>query len=147
MNNDQQAPYPWVLEGLLNHLTYRPGYTFRLARMDRGQDSQGLTLDITVTTPDSYDQDKTISVHHYMPVPPAAYNRRSWKWWLFKQISEVEQHERMEFFRIDGKPVYPPAHGPGNDPYLILDYGTAEDADTDFRGNRVHPPVGINPEK
>lgn len=141
MNNRQEAPYPQVLEDLLLRLAYRQGYQFRLSHKDRGQGSQGLTLVITVTTPDSYDQDRVISVAHYMPVPPAAFNERSWRWWLFQQIGLVEQHERMEFFRIDGKPAYPPAHSPGNDPYLILDYGTIEDADTDFRGRRIHPPT------
>jgi len=92
-----------------------------------------------VTTPDSYSPDKTIVVWHYMIVPPASFDERSWRWWLFQQIGLVEQHERMEFFRIDGKPAYPPAHGPGNDPYLILDYGSDIDRRTSFRGD-------LNPE-
>lgn len=135
----QEAPYPAELADLVSKLKYRPGWAFKLAHMDRGQGSKGLTLTITVTAPDSYDQDKTIRVAHYMTVPPAAFNERSWKWWLFQQIGWVEQHERMEFFRIDGKPVYPPAHGPGNDPYLILEYGTDADRRTSFRGE-------LNPE-
>jgi hypothetical protein len=40
----------------------------------------------------------------------------------------------MEFFRIGGKPVYPPAHGPGNDPYLVLTYGEDLDRRTRFTG-------------
>lgn len=139
MNNRQDAPYPLALEYILRSFTYRPGFAFELRDTDRGQGSTGLTLVITVTAPDSYNQDSTITVLHYMPVPPAAYNERSWLWWLFQQVSLVEQHERMEFFRIGGKPVYPPAHGPGNDPYLILDYGTGTDRRTSFRGD-------LNPE-
>jgi hypothetical protein len=135
----QEAPYPQILEDLVRRLAYRQGYQFDLKDIDRGQGSAGLTLIITVTTPDSYDQDKIIRVAHYMTVPPASFDERSWKWWLFQQIGLVEQHERMEFFRIDGKPAYPPAHGPGNDPYLILDYGTGIDRRTSFRGE-------LNPE-
>jgi hypothetical protein len=135
----QEAPYPAELEDLVRRLTYRQGYRFELRDIDRGQGSKGLTLVITVTTPDSYDQDHIISVTHYMTVPPASFNERSWRWWLFQQIGWVEQHERMEFFQIDGKPAYPPAHGPGNDPYLILDYGSDTDRRTSFRGE-LNPP-------
>jgi hypothetical protein len=125
-----------VLEDLLDRLKYqREGWAFSLATdMDRGQGSHGTTLVITLTMPDSYHQDQIIRVRHLMLVPPAAYNERSWLKWLFDQIGLVEQHERMENFLIDGKPVYPPAHGPGNDPYLILDYGTDADRRTSFRG-------------
>lgn len=124
-----------VLVGLVDRLTYREGWTFVLHRdLHRGQGSAGTTLIIAVTTPDSYHPEHTITVNHYMIVPPASYNERSWRKWLFDQIGLVEQHERMEFFQIDGQPVYPPAHGPGNDPYLILEYGSDEDRRTSFRG-------------
>ena len=133
----QEAPDAAVLRDLVSRLSYGTGWEFQLRDdLDRGQGSRGATLVITVTVPDSYRPEQTIRVNHYMLVPPASYNERSWQWWLFQQIGLVEQHERMENFRIDGRPVYPPAHSPGNDPYLILDYGTAEDAETSFRGIR-----------
>lgn len=129
-----------ILDDLLSRLTYREGWKFALERdFYRGQGSRGDTLVITVTVPNSVHPEDTISVRHFMLVPPASYNERSWKWWLFQQIGLVEQHERMEFFQLDGKAVYPPAHGPGNDPYLILDYGSDTDRRTSFRGT-------LNPE-
>lgn len=129
-----------ILDGLLSRLTYREGWKFALERdYYRGQGSRGDTLVITVTAPNSIRQGETIQVNHYMIVPPASYNERSWKWWLFQQIGLVEQHERMEFFQLDGRAVYPPAHGPGNDPYLILDYGSDTDRRMSFRGD-------LNPE-
>jgi hypothetical protein len=137
----QEAPYPQILADLLDRLTYEPGgrtWRFTLADTDRDQGSKGLTLVINITGPDSYST-SMISVNHYMLVPPASYNERSWRRWLFDQIGLVELHERMEFFKIDGKPVSPPAHGPGNDPYLMLEYGTDIDRRTSFRGE-------INPE-
>ena len=85
-----------------------------------------------------------------MLVPPAAYNERSWLWWLFNQILLVEQHEAMEFFRFPVPPRYDasanahfampdhrpygPLHGPGNDPYLIQVLSTDEERRTSFRG-------------
>jgi len=141
-NITQEAPGEGldILRDLLGRLTYRAGWKFELERdLYRGQGSRGTTLVITVTAPNSVRPQDTIEVRHYMLVPPASYNERSWRWWLFQQIGLVEQHERMEFFQLDGKAVYPPAHGPGNDPYLILDYGTSTDRRTSFRGT-------LNPE-
>ena len=130
----QIAPYPHILADLLDRLTYEPGgrtWRFTLADTDRGQGSKGLTLIISITGPDSYSG-STISVNHYMLVPPAAYDERSWRRWLFDQIGLVELHERMEFFKIGGQ-ANPPAHGHGNDPYLLLEYGTDADQRTSFR--------------
>jgi hypothetical protein len=132
----QSAPYPKVLEGLVRSASYRPGWKLILEEMDRGQGSRGLTLDIITMGHDSYHPERgaNYAVHHYFPVPPAAYNERSWRHWIFECLLAVEKHECMEFFRIGGKPAYPPAHGPGNDPYLVLIYGDDLDRRTRFTG-------------
>jgi hypothetical protein len=144
----QEAPFPAVLADFLTRFGYgvdiRPDgtqadgagrvWTFMLADVDRGQGSKGLTLVINITGPDTYHPERVISVNHYMLVPPAAYDERSWADWLFEQVGLVELHERMEGFKVDGKPVYPPAHGPGNSPYLRLIYGADTDRRTSFRG-------------
>lgn len=136
MANTQTAPYPHELTELLAGLAYRPGFEFRLTTpdYDRGQGSTGLSLIITVQTPDSYDHDCIIRVAHLFPVPPAAYDVRSWRRWLFDRIGDVETHERCEFFTIAGDKPYAPSHGPGNDPYLVREVGTELDRRTSFRG-------------
>lgn len=136
----QRAPYPTILADLVNKLQYRPGWTFTLSTIDRGQGSVGLTLDIITKGYNSYhhEQGENYRVHHYMPIPPAAYNKRSWQHWLLQQCMLVDRHEACEFFTIDGVKPYAPNHGPGNDPYMIVETGTYEDADTNFRGERVH---------
>lgn len=130
----QQAPYPVALVSLVERLSYRRGWTFQLVDMDRGQGSAGLTFCATGTYPDTYDPDTTIRVRHLFPVPPAAYDERSWRRWLFERILEVERHEAAEFFQVDGARPYAPHHGPGNDPYIIFEHGTDLDVRTDFRG-------------
>lgn len=132
----QEAPDPTVLFELVDKLAYRPGWTFHLSDIDRGQGSAGLTLDITTLGYNSYhpDEGETYRVHHYMPVPPAAFDRRSWQRWLFEQCLLVDRHEACEFFAIDGERPYAPHHGPGNDPYIIFEHGTDEDVRTSFRG-------------
>lgn len=130
----QEAPYPTALAELVFALRYKPGWTFTLNDVTRGQGSLGLTLIINVRTPDSYHPEQHITVQHFMPVPPAAYDERSWRRWLFEQLLLVETHEACEFFRLDGDRPYAPSHGPGNDPYLIREVGTDVDRRTSFRG-------------
>ncbi len=124
-NNLQQAPYPETLAQLLEELKYKPGWAFSLEHDARGQGCQGLTLNIYITGPDSYS-DNTIRVRHLMPVPPAAYNKQSWRRWLLEQILLVERHEACEFFTIAGKKPFAPHHLDGNDPYTIFEPGTDE---------------------
>jgi hypothetical protein len=147
----QEAPYPDALAKLVKALQYKPGWLFSLVDMERGQGSTGLTLIIHITGPDTYHPEKTISVNHFMLVPPAAYDERSWRRWLFDQVLLVERHEACEFFRLampgdfiqrDGSRTherierpYAPSHGPGNDPYLIREIGTDADRRTSFRGD------------
>jgi hypothetical protein len=149
----QVAPDPEVLHRLVAGLAYKPGWTFTLSDIDRGQGSEGLTLDIITLGYDSYhpESGQHYSVHHYMPVPPAAFDERSWRRWLFEQVLLVERHEACEFFRFEydtpnriGTEVmgtnhhvdrpYAPHHGPGNDPYIVFEHGTGEDVRTSFRG-------------
>lgn len=139
--NVQTAPYPYELETLVGRLRYREleGWRYWLGNVDRGQGSKGLTLTILRVGPDSYHPENILRVQHLFEVPPAAYDRRSWRRWLFEQVHLVELHELMENFRElddDGNETrpYAPSHGPGNNPYLIRELGTDEDRRTSFRG-------------
>jgi hypothetical protein len=102
-----------------------------------------MTLDITTSGYNSYhpEQGPNYQVHHYMPVPPAAYNALSWRRWLFDQLLLVERHECMEFFTL--KPMaqgehwerpYAPHHGLGEDPYIVHEQGSEEAVRTNFKG-------------
>lgn len=140
--NVQLAPFPDELDDLVSKLRYRPGWEFQLVHLERDTDSngqvvaEGLTLIITTEGYNSYhvDRGQTYRVNHYMPVPAATYDRRSWRRWLLEQLLLVEQHETCEFFTIDGEHPYAPSHGPGNNPYLIREVGTETDQRTSFRG-------------
>jgi len=140
----QEAPYPYTLQDLVDSLVYRPGWEFRLARLDRGQGSIGLTLVITTLGYDAYhaDRGETYRVNHYMLVPPAAYNQPSWRMWLFEQVLLVEKHEAMEFFAFMSEEKltrpYAPNHGFGWDPYLITEVASDVDRRTNFR-NELAP--------
>lgn len=130
----QTAPFPWELKQLVDDIQYKQGWTFSLFPMDRGQESKGLTLVISVTVRNAYHPEKLIGVRHLMIVPAAAYDARSWRRWLFDQILLVEQHEAAEFFAIGDLHPYAANHGPGNDPYAIREMTTDEERRTSFRG-------------
>lgn len=133
----QEAPDPTILRSLVEQLAYRPGWRFRLEDLDRGQGSEGLTFIVTSLGYNSYhpERGETYRVHHYFPVPPAAYDERSWRRWLLERLLELERHEACEFFQIGDERPYAPHHGPGNDPYIVFDHGTDEDVRTSFRGD------------
>ena len=135
----QIAPDPSVLSGLVEHLHYKDGWKFSLADIDRGQGSEGLTLIINLTCQDSYHPKRVMQVNHYMIVPPAAYDERTWCRWLLDQILLVEQHEACEFFEIDGVKLFGPHHQPGRNPYTIYEIGTEEEVRTSFRGKVGDP--------
>lgn len=132
----QWSDHPEILDTLVKRCVYRPGWTLVLKNIDRGQGSVGLTLVITTLGRDSYNPEAgdVYRVNHFMPVPPAAYNEQSWRRWLFEQLLLVERHECCEFFKIDGKRPYAPHHGPGNDPYVVFERGTDEEARTMYTG-------------
>lgn len=117
-----------ILEDLVKRLTYKPGWVFELVDCDRGQGCSGTTLQISATVPDSWDPTQTVGFLHLMPVPAAAYNRQSWQRWLIRQIIDVETHEALEFFKVDGEPPFFPSHAPGWHPYDLRESISREDA-------------------
>jgi len=116
-----------ILADLVKHLTYKPGWEFRLEDVDRGQGCSGTTLLISAKVPDSWNPTETIGFLHLMPVPAAAYNRQSWTRWLIEQILLVERHEALEFFKINGEPPYFPSHAPGWHPYDLREHISPDD--------------------
>lgn len=136
--NQNAAPFPFHLETIIDQLEYRPGWTFSLVDLDRGQGSTGLTFQIVSVGYDTYNPDRgrTYRVRHYFPVPPASYNRQSWEEWVLDCLLKVESHEACEFLQIQGKRPFAPVHAPGHDPYTIRRVSRIEDAETTYKGER-----------
>lgn len=140
----QECPFPHELAALVAELEYRPNWEFAIGNCDRRNGCKGFTLVITTCGYDSYHPElgESYRVMHYMPVPPATFNRRSWQNWLFEQLLLVERHEAAEFFSVSGERPYAPLHSPGNDPYMRTELSTAAERDTSFRGRRNHADTG-----
>lgn len=128
-----------ILADVVPKITYKPGWTFELKEVSRGQGCEGLTLLIGATVPDSFG-DGMVSVLHLMPVLPAAYDEHSWIQWILEQIQLVEQHEMLEFFEVSGHKVFFPGHAPGRNPYGVSivmeqdDYGRIVTHGADYYG-------------
>ena len=112
-----------LLGEVVGRITYKEGWTFALDDIPRETEhlagSRGLTLRITATVEDSYEPGSRTTVEHWFAVPPAAYDAPTWVRWVLDCVLLVEQHEALEFFRLDGKLTHPPAHGIGRNPYTI----------------------------
>lgn len=122
------SPKPEGLMRVVERIEYRAGWTFEVKEIDRGQDSYGLTLIIRSLTADSYAPEMARKTKHYFIVPAASYNERTWRRWVFDCVLLVEQHEACEFFKVDGQRPYAPHHGNGENPYVIFERGTDEEA-------------------
>lgn len=123
-----------ILSGLIPRIGYKPGWSFKL--LNRGRTSEhlagsaGLTLEIRVECLDSntprLDAEwppEIAKLCHLFAPPPAAWNERTWRRWVFDCIMQVELHEAMEFFTFgDHRPFFP-AHGIGENPYEITERG------------------------
>lgn len=132
----QVAPFPHALLELVETHRFRPGYILKLEDSDRGQGCKGLTLWVRTAEVNTYDETHPKPIWHLFPVPAAAYNRRSWKRWVFEQCNLVTRHEDAEFFaevdehdQVVTRP-FAPLHGPGNDPYVVHELATDEERRT-----------------
>lgn len=100
---------------------------------------------------DAYHPGRPRPVYFYFPVPAATYNRAAWQRWLFERILDVERHEAMEHFTFQWEEVggvragpgqvtkhtvrpFAPTHGPGDDPYVVHEYGSDLQRRTAFTG-------------
>lgn len=139
----QSAPWPAELEDLVSKVKLWPGWVvwlekdlLRDPKETHGTEGRGSTLIIRTKTYNTYhiEDGPHYKVHHYFIVPAATWNRRSWQRWLFDRFADVQFHEAMEAFMVDGMRPFAPHHGPGENPYVLMERGTDTEARTTFKG-------------
>src|SRR5271165_4762642 len=115
-----------LLERLVPNLSYKPGWSFELTNRKRTSEhlagSEGLTLVVRAEVPDSSGDGMTKVAHLFAP-PPATWDRRTWRRWVFDCVMQVELHEAMEFYTDGERQPFFPAHGVGGNPYEIIERG------------------------
>lgn len=127
MNNVQKGPpdSAYLLKDVVERATYKPGWRISLQEMERTGEhlagGEGLTLRIQFSSEDSTRPGQATQLDHLFAVPPASYNRETWERWVLDCLIQMETHEAMEFFKIEGRAPFFPAHGTANgfNPYTI----------------------------
>jgi hypothetical protein len=114
-----------VLYEVLAGVTYKPGWELSVDHVRRTGEhlagGEGLTLSIRFPCEDSTKPGEMTKLNHLFVVPPAEYSRETWERWLLECLIQVEIHEAMEFFQVDGTAPFFPPHGYANgaSPYTI----------------------------
>jgi hypothetical protein len=96
------------LEELVGVLVYRPGWNFKLDVVGRD-----LNFIVTTTGYDTYHPERGLTYHtgHYFKVPKMGrWTQEQMERWLLDRLIDVETHEAMEFFQVDGKRPFKPLH-------------------------------------
>lgn len=108
------------LRQTLETFRYMPGWSFSL---DGPIMSPRGNLLIRVETTDSRNGEPTV-ITHRIAMPAGDSTAYFWMDWLNAQIAKVHDHERAEFFEVNGiKPYFPPHptiwNGNVGDPYNV----------------------------
>lgn len=139
----QQAVFPSELVQLIAEvkLTTKPSWSLSYATdYPRDTDAEGnvvgrgFTFFVHIDEPDGYGRTQHRRVRHLFPVPPATYDRETWRRWLLNRLIDVQIHEMCEGFEDNGEHPFAPNHGPGRDPYTIFHYATDEQRRTQYTG-------------
>ena len=119
-----------LLRRIVSETSCKPDWHFAVRKSEGA-----LRLVITVPGVDSWDENVPRTVSHWFPVPPATYNERAWQRWIFECCRGVENHELGEWFRVGERRPFLPLHGPGEIPYLVVEYRDTVDARTTQDGS------------
>jgi hypothetical protein len=120
-----------ILRRLVDEVEGFPGWSFGLI-----DDDEGLRLRIVDSKcVDSYQPDRRMPLAHFFPVPVTTWNEESWKRWIFDCALGALTHECGEWLRFGEDRPFAPAHGPGENPYVVNTYRPKEVAFTTQDGS------------
>jgi hypothetical protein len=114
-----------LLADVVARISYKPDWTITLEEMRREGEhlagGEGLTLRVRFTCADSTGKGGPQPLDHVFAVPPALYTRETWERWVLDCLVQMETHEAMEWFKVDGWAPFFPMHGTanGHNPYTI----------------------------
>lgn len=108
----EQQPQPLsfgILQCLLGCVTYKKGFNFSLFQ---DETMSRTVLYVRATVPNAYDLTKNTELFIRAIIPTWVIRTpEDFFLWIQQRLIEMEIHECLEFFRIDGKPLYNP-HDP-----------------------------------
>jgi hypothetical protein len=108
-----------VLDHALDSIKYErdqhpSGQRFNLVRKDEDNIARLYIFSYNV---DTFNPPEMRFTRHEFMVPVATYNFDTWVRWVFDCIMKMEAHETTEWFNVDGKRIFGPHHGNGEDRY------------------------------
>lgn len=83
----------------------------------------------------NYEPDEPFIVDHFHPVPITTFNEKTWRRWVFDKCRATMNHELGELIRWGEERPFSPLHGPGEDPYVVVEYRAPTDALTTQDGS------------
>jgi hypothetical protein len=105
-----ESPGPDLLRGLVPRLTYKSGWSFKVAG------PLGRFLCVFARTPDSWHPERQRTTQHMWEIPPLADERAALRW-IFDRLLDIERHETGEFLAVDGHRPFYPNHQDEGSPY------------------------------
>jgi hypothetical protein len=106
-----------TLRRLVSEMYGPPGWSFDV--VDKGPVA---ALMIHVSARDNYDANQRRTTSHEHLAPPASYNEKTWRRWIFDRCLASMAHEMGEQVRWGDIRPFAPTHGPGEDPYTVREY-------------------------
>lgn len=127
-----------ILCALVRELECKPGWEFDI-RLDQETGASCLVISVSGYNSAFPTERRPITVSHWKPIPITTYGVGAWKRWLFTQCQEVETHELGEWFRFRDDRPFLPLHGPGENPYVVVEYRDPIDSLTTQNGTVREP--------
>jgi hypothetical protein len=118
-----------ILRRLVDEMDGPPGWGFYVE--DKGP---VVALMISVSARNNYDPSQPRTTTHEHLAPPATYNEKTWRRWIFRRCLDSMAHEMGEQIRWGDIRPFAPTHGPGEDPYVEREYRDPLDALTTQNG-------------
>lgn len=95
-------------------LSYKPGWTFKVAGPDRA------FLCVYATTPDSLNPSRERCTQHMFRIPDVGTPREFYRW-AFDCLLLCELHEAGEFFQVGDRRPFFPHHQDEGSPYELVE--------------------------
>lgn len=103
------------LAGLVAALSYKPGWTFKIAG------PLGSMLCVYAITDDSQRPGAKRTTQHQFAIPDFELDGRTPQRWVFDCLLLCELHETGEFFQVGADRPFYPHHQDEGSPYVLVD--------------------------
>ena len=98
------------MKARLAQITYKPNWNFAVRPCHSPYLTPEFEMRITINTQDANDPSKTLALYSVVVLPPLINGEDDFDRIVFSAIQRAEAHEAHEWFRRNGKMVFPVEH-------------------------------------